>query len=179
MSIAGQSITVWLTGLPSAGKTTLAKLLSERLEEEGIDHHLLDGDEVRTHLCNDLGFSRKDRDENVRRVGFVANLLSLHGTLTICPVISPYREARDQVRELHDGRFVEVYVATPVEVCEERDVKGLYAKARSGEISQMTGIDDPYEPPLDPDVVVPTHELSREESVELIWDAIKSRLSPL
>ncbi|MEA3078171.1 MAG: adenylylsulfate kinase [Actinomycetota bacterium] len=166
--------TVWLTGLPSAGKTTIARSLEKRLLDEGRKVEVLDGDVVRTHLTKGLGFSRDDRDENVRRIGFVANLLSRNGVTVLCSVISPYRNVRDELRELHDGRFVEVYVSTPVEVCSQRDVKGLYAKQRSGEISGLTGVDDPYEPPLAPEVVVPTQELSLEEATELVWRALPS-----
>jgi len=167
-----QGRTVWLTGLPSAGKTTIARALEKRLLDEGRRVEVLDGDVVRTHLTKGLGFSREDRDENVRRIGFVANLLSRNGVTVLCSVISPYRAVRDEVRELHDGRFVEVHVSTPVEVCSERDVKGLYAKQRTGEIRGLTGVDDPYEPPLDPEVVVPTERLSVDEAAELVWQAI-------
>ena len=164
--------TVWFTGLPSAGKSTIARALEKRLLDEGRLVEVLDGDVVRAHLTRDLGFSKDDRDENVRRIGFVANLLSRNGVTVLCPVIAPYRAVRDEVRELHENRFVEVYVSTPVDVCSERDVKGLYAKQRAGELSGLTGVDDPYEPPLAPEVVIPTHELSLDESVELVWAAL-------
>jgi adenylylsulfate kinase len=164
--------TVWLTGLPSAGKTTIARALEKRLLDEGRKVEVLDGDVVRTHLNKGLGFSREDRDENVRRIGFVANLLSRNDVTAICSVISPYRSVRDELRELHSGRFVEVYVSTPLEVCSERDVKGLYAKQRAGEITGLTGVDDPYEPPLAAEVVVPTHELTLDQAVERVWQAI-------
>jgi adenylylsulfate kinase len=162
--------TVWLTGLPSAGKTTIARALEKRLlaDDPSRRVEVLDGDVVRTHLTKGLGFSREDRDENVRRIGFVANLLSRNGVTVLCSVISPYREVRDELRELHEGRFVEVHVSTPVEVCSERDVKGLYAKQRAGEITGLTGVDDPYEPPLDPEVTIPTQELTVDEAVERI-----------
>ena len=166
--------TVWLTGLPSAGKSTIARALEKRLLDEGRKVEVLDGDVVRTHLTKDLGFSREDRRENVLRIGFVANLLSRNGVVVLCPVIAPYRSDRDDVRALHDegSRFVEIYVSTPVDVCSERDVKGLYAKQKAGELSGLTGVDDPYEPPADPEVTIPTHELSLDESVELVWRAI-------
>jgi adenylylsulfate kinase len=164
--------TIWLTGLPSAGKSTIARALEKRLLDEGRKVEVLDGDVVRTHLTKDLGFSREDRRENVLRIGFVANLLSRNGVVVLCPVIAPYREDRDEVRALHESRFVEVYVSTPVDVCSERDVKGLYAKQRSGELSGLTGVDDPYEAPRAPEVTIPTHELSLEESVERVWRAI-------
>jgi len=135
---------------------------------------VLDGDVVRTHLTKGLGFSKEDRDENIRRIGFVADLLSRNGVIVICSAISPYRAVRDEVRQLHDGRFVEVYVSTPVDVCAQRDVKGLYAKQRAGEMKGLTGVDDPYEPPLAPEVVVPTHTQTLEESVETVWRALHS-----
>jgi adenylylsulfate kinase len=166
-------VTVWLTGLPSAGKSTIARALEKRLLDEGKRVEVLDGDVVRTHLTRDLGFSREDRDENVRRIGFVAHLLSRNGVIVLCPVIAPYRAARDEVRALHEnGRFIEVHVATPVDVCSERDVKGLYAEQRAGNISGLTGVDDPYEPPVNPEVVVHTQDQSLEESVETVWRAL-------
>jgi len=168
-----EGLTVWLTGLPSAGKTTLARALEKRLMDAGYRVEVLDGDLVRAHLTADLAFSREDRDENVRRIGFVAHLLSRNGVVVLCSVISPYRAARDQVRELHAGRFVEVYVSAPVEVCAQRDVKGLYARQRSGEITGLTGMDDPYEPPLAAEVVVATHAQGVAESVDAIWEALQ------
>ena len=168
-----EGITVWLTGLPSAGKTTIARAVEKRLLDEGRRVEVLDGDVVRTHLTKGLGFTREDRDENVRRIGFVAHLLARNGVTVLCSVISPYRAVRDELRELHAGQFVEVYVSTPVDVCAERDVKGLYARQRAGEITGLTGVDDPYEPPLTPEVTVPTHELSLDQSVELVLEAIK------
>lgn len=167
--------TVWLTGLPSAGKSTIARALEKRLLDEGRPVEVLDGDVVRTHLTRDLGFSREHRRENVLRIGFVAHLLARNGVTVLCPVIAPYRADRSEVRELHErdgARFVEVYVSTPVDVCSDRDVKGLYAKQKAGELSGLTGVDDPYEPPTNPEVTIPTHELSLDESVELVWKAI-------
>ncbi|MGQ0743916.1 MAG: adenylyl-sulfate kinase [Acidimicrobiales bacterium] len=176
VSVAG--VTVWLTGLPSAGKTTVGRALAARLVAEGQRVEVLDGDAVREHLTADLGFSRADRDTNVRRIGFVAHLLSRHGVTVICSVISPYRHARDQLRALHDGRFFEVHVAAPVEVCSERDVKGLYARQAAGEISGLTGVDDPYEAPLAPELVLPTHTQTLEESVDQLMAALTSRSTP-
>ena len=167
-------VTVWFTGLPSAGKSTIARALEKKLIDEGLRVEVLDGDVVRTHLTKDLGFSREDREENVRRIGFVADLLSRNGVVVLCPVIAPYRSVRDEVREMHGDRFVEVYVSTPLDECAERDVKGLYAKQKAGELSGLTGVDDPYEPPLHPEVVVPTHEQSLDESVETVWRALLS-----
>jgi adenylylsulfate kinase len=165
--------TVWFTGLPSAGKTTLAHALAKRLADAGYDRvEVLDGDVCREHLTKGLGFSREDRAENVRRIGWVASLLARNGVIVLASVISPYRDDRDAVREMHAGRFVEVHVATPVDVCASRDVKGLYAKQRAGELSGLTGVDDPYEPPLQPEVVVRTQEQSVEESVEQVWRAL-------
>jgi adenylylsulfate kinase len=166
-------VTVWFTGLPSAGKTTLAHGLAKRLAEAGYERvEVLDGDVAREHLTKGLGFSREDRAENVRRIGWVASLLARNRVIVVASVISPYRDDRDAVREMHAGRFVEVHVATPVEVCAERDVKGLYAKQRAGELRGLTGVDDPYEPPLHAEVVVTTHEQSVDESVEQVWRAL-------
>ena len=173
---SGDGLTIWLTGLPSAGKTTLALGLADRLARAGHRVEVLDGDVVRRHLTRDLGYSRHDRAENVRRVGFVAHLLSRNGVVVVCALISPYREEREEVRALHGGRFCEVHVAAPVEVCAERDVKGLYARQRAGELSGLTGVDDPYEQPLHPDVVVPTHLQSVEESLDAIWAVIEGRI---
>lgn len=168
----GDGLTVWLTGLPSAGKTTIATKLAERLVEDGYRVEVLDGDVFRRSLCADLGYTAADRNENVRRVGFVAHLLSRNGIVAVCALISPYRAARDDVRALHEGRFFEVHVATPQQVCAERDVKGLYARRREGTISGLTGVDDPYEAPLHPDLVVPTQDQTVEESVEAVWKAL-------
>ena len=166
-------VTIWFTGLPSSGKTTLAHALAKRLADEGYDRvEVLDGDLAREHLTKGLGFSREDRAENVRRIGWVASLLARNGVVVLASVISPYRDDRDAVREMHGDRFVEVHVATPLEVCAERDVKGLYAKQRAGELTGLTGVDDPYEAPLRPEVVVPTHQQSVDESVELLWRSL-------
>ncbi len=170
-----QGLTIWLTGLPSSGKTTIAAALHARVREAGLRAELLDGDIVRTHLTRDLTFSREDRIENIRRVGFVAHLLSRNGVVTVCSLISPYRQARDEVRALHGPRFFEVYVSTPSAVCATRDVKGLYAKQRAGELSGLTGVDDPYEPPLSPEWVIPAHLQSVEESVDDLWQALVGR----
>jgi len=168
-------VTVWFTGLLSSGKTTLARALAARLRLERVNVEVLDGDAVRASLSCDLGFSRPDRDENVRRVGYVANLLSRNGVVVLCALVSPYRAARDEVRAAHAGRFFEVYVATPLAVCWERDVKGLYARHQAGTLTGLTGADDPYEPPLAAEVVVPAHEQAPEESVELVWGKLTNR----
>lgn len=164
-----EGATLWFTGLPSAGKTTVARAVAERLRAEGHRVELLDGDVAREHLTKGLGFSKEDRIENIRRIGWVAELLSRNGVVVCASVISPYREVRDELRKAHDGRFVEIYVSTPVEVCAERDVKGLYAKQAAGEISGLTGVDDVYEEPLTPEIVLPTQEQSLDESVEQVW----------
>ena len=169
-----QGLTVWLTGLPSAGKTTIAHALEKRLLAAGHRVEVLDGDVARTHLTRGLGFSREDREENVRRIGYVAHLLSRNGVVAVASVISPYRNVRAELRELHAGRFFEIHVATPVEVCAERDVKGLYARQRAGEITGLTGVDDPYEPPLHPDAVLHTETQTVEQSVEILWQALHS-----
>lgn len=167
-------LTVWLTGLPSAGKTTVGRALAQRLRADGHRVEILDGDLVREHLTADLGFSRADRDENVRRIGFVAHLLSRNGVVAVCSVISPFRAARDELRALHEGRFFEVHVAAPIDVCAERDVKGLYAKQRSGAISGLTGVDDPYEAPLAPELILPTHSQSLDQSVAMLVAALNA-----
>ncbi|MGI8458827.1 MAG: adenylyl-sulfate kinase [Propionibacteriaceae bacterium] len=162
--------TLWFTGLPSAGKSTIARALATELSAAGARVQVLDGDEVRPHLSAGLGFSRADRDVNVSRIGWVARLLSTHGVLTLVPVIAPYAAARDEVRaahQAHDVPFAEVYVSTALEVAESRDVKGLYAKARRGEVSGMTGVDDPYEPPGSAELVIDTHQVSLEHAVAL------------
>jgi len=165
-------LTIWLTGLPSAGKTTLATGLALRLADSGFPVEVLDGDAVRKVLGPELGYGRDDRDANVRRVGYVAELLSRHGVVVICALVSPFRSTRDEVRAAHEGRFFEVLVAAPVSVCAERDVKGLYACQSAGNMSGLSGVDDPYEAPLHPDLVVPTHTQSVAESIQALWEAL-------
>jgi adenylylsulfate kinase len=153
-----QGVTVWFTGLPSAGKTTIAGLVGGRLAERGRPVEVLDGDEVRTQLSRGLGFSKADRDENIRRIGYVARLLTGHGVTVLVSAISPYRAVRDEVRTSISrvGGFVEVHVAADLATCRARDVKGLYAKQARGELRGLTGVDDPYEPPLHPELVLAT-----------------------
>ncbi len=150
-----EGFTLWFTGLSGAGKSTLAGLVAAELRRRGQRVEILDGDEVREHLSRGLGFSKADRDTNIRRIGYVAKLLSRNGTVAITAAISPYRETRDEVRR-QVQRFVEVYVSTPVEECASRDVKGLYARALAGEVPHFTGVSDPYEPPANPEVTVST-----------------------
>jgi len=162
--------TLWFTGLPSAGKSTVAHALARRLEAEGRRVQVLDGDEVRPHLSAGLGFTRADRDINVTRIGWVARLLAAHGVVVLVPVIAPYAAARQAVRADHAAAgvpFAEVFVSTPLAVAENRDVKGLYAKARNGQISGMTGVDDPYEEPRSAELVLDTSEVDLDTSVEL------------
>ncbi len=159
-----KGLILWLTGLSGSGKTTIARGVERELRERGCLVETLDGDVVRTNLSKGLGFSREDRDINIRRIGFVANLLSRNGVVAIVAAISPYRATRDELRQTNEN-FIEVYINAPLEICEERDVKGLYAMARSGEIRAFTGIDDPYEEPLNPDIVCYTLEESIKESI--------------
>lgn len=159
-----KGVTIWLTGLSGAGKTTIAVPLTEELLSRGLRAERLDGDVVRKSLTRDLGFSKEDRDMNIERVTFVAKLLTRNGVIVPCAFISPYRAERARARE-EIGEFIEVYVECPVEVCADRDVKGLYAKAYAGEIPNFTGVSDPYEPPENPEIVVHTANETVEESV--------------
>ena len=178
-----QGFVLWLTGLSGAGKTTLASRLAPELRARGLRVEVLDGDEVRTNLSKGLGFSREDRDTNIRRIGFVARLLARNGVGVITAAISPYAGVREEVRravEDEGAGFVEVYVECPVEVLAERDVKGLYRKALAGEIKEFTGVSDPYEAPPAPEVVVRTHEETVETSAAGILSELETRgLVPL
>ena len=158
---------LWFTGLSGSGKTTINKALEPELKARGCKVEILDGDVVRTNLSKGLGFSQEDRDTNIRRIGFVAHLLSRNGVAVMTAAISPYRAIRDEIRAM-EPNFVEVYITAPLEVCEGRDVKGLYAKARAGEIKGFTGIDDPYEEPLNPEIICYTERESVEESVKKV-----------
>lgn len=163
---------LWFTGLSGSGKTTISKALEPELKARGCKVEILDGDVVRTHLSKGLGFSKEDRDTNILRIGFVANLLSRNGVVAITAAISPYQAIRDKVRAM-GPYFVEVYVKAPLEVCEARDVKGLYAKARAGEIKGFTGIDDPYEEPPNPEIICYTDGESVAESVTKILSKLE------
>lgn len=167
-----KGFTVWLTGLPSSGKSTLAGLLAAELQGRGLPVVNLDGDEVRMRLSKGLGFSKEDRDENIRRISYVARVASDMGGVAITSAISPYREIRDEARA-EITNFVEVFVSCPVEVCIQRDVKGLYKKALAGEIKGFTGIDDPYEEPLQPELVVHTDQETEQESIGRILDTLE------
>ena len=162
-----KGFTLWFTGLSGAGKTTLARLVEVELKARGHKVEVLDGDIIRTNLSKGLGFSKEDRDTNIRRIGFVCNLLTRNDVVAIAAAISPYRDIRDEVRR-DIGAFIEVYVRCPIEVLAERDVKGLYKKALAGEIKNFTGVDDPYEAPLAAEVIVDTDEESPEKSAARI-----------
>jgi adenylylsulfate kinase len=162
---------IWFTGLSGSGKTTIAHKVEEILEDAGVPIEILDGDVVRENLSKGLGFSKEDRDTNIRRIAFVAHLLQRNGTFVITAAISPYRDIRDEARAMIKD-FVEVYADAPLDVCEERDPKGLYKKARAGEIKGFTGIDDPYEAPENPEVVCNTGDESVEESAQKVIDKL-------
>ncbi len=168
-----RGVTLWFTGLSGAGKTTISSSVEKKLRALGYKVEVLDGDVVRQNLTKGLGFSKEDREENIRRIGFVAELLTRNQIIVIVSVISPYREIRLEMRHRIDN-FIEVYVNAPIEVCELRDVKGLYKKARSGEIKNFTGIDDPYEPPLNPEVECRTDIETLDESVAKVLALLAS-----
>ena len=164
---------IWLTGLSGAGKSSIAMALERRLFDAGKNVYVLDGDIVRGGLCADLGFSPEDRAENIRRIGEVARIMADAGLLVIVAFISPFRADRDRVRAgMPEGRFTEVHVSTPLEICEQRDTKGLYAKARAGELTDFTGISSPYEPPPSPEVTLPTEQLTVDDCVDRISAAL-------
>jgi adenylyl-sulfate kinase len=169
-----QGLTLWFTGLSGSGKTTASHLLAQRLRSTGARVEVLDGDVVRTHLSKGLGFSKEDREENIRRIGFVCELLSRNGVIAIAAAISPYRAMRDQVRTKIPN-FIEVYMDCPVDVLVQRDAKGLYKKALAGEISNFTGISDPYEPPLHPEVTIYSGYETVEQGVERIWTTLRTQ----
>ncbi len=170
-----KGFTLWFTGLSGAGKTTISTMVAEELQARGSRLEILDGDVVRENLSRGLGFSKEDRDTNIRRIAFVADLLSRNGVPVITAAISPYREIRAEARELMGERFIEVFVKASVDICIERDPKGLYEKALKGEIKEFTGVSDPYEEPLDPEVTLETENESPEESAgkkesNILWE---------
>ncbi|ADG76479.1 adenylylsulfate kinase [Cellulomonas flavigena DSM 20109] len=171
-------MTLWLTGLPSTGKSTIAADVADRLRRDGARVTVLDGDEIRAELTPDLGYSRADRDENVRRIGFVARLLAAQGVVVLAPVVAPFAAGRASVRAAHDRdgtSFYEAYVATPLAECARRDVKGLYADQRAGRLRGLTGVDDPYEVPAAPDLVVPAGAQRPGESAALVHEFVRAR----
>lgn len=172
---ATEGMTVWLTGLPSAGKTTIGLQVTERLRAAGLNVEFLDGDVIRKHLFRELGYTKHDRDENVLRLAFLAQLLSRNGVIVLVAAIAPYRAIRAQIRE-SSGNFVEVYVNAVPSVCEQRDVKGLYRKARQGELVGFTGVDDPYEPPLQPEVECRTDQETIDQSTAKVLGYVLGRL---
>jgi sulfate adenylyltransferase len=170
-----QGLCLWFTGLSGSGKSTTAEILTSLLLERGRQLTLLDGDVVRTHLSKGLGFSREDRDTNILRIGFVAGEIARQGGIVIAAAISPYRSTRNEVRKMvGEERFIEIFVDTPIEICEERDVKGLYARARRGQIKGFTGVDDPYEVPVDPEITLNTVDFSSEVNARRIIDYLEA-----
>ena len=164
-------VTIWFTGLPCSGKSTVAEFLLNKFRTSGYNVELLDGDVVRTNLTKGLGFSKEDRDTNIRRIGFVAELLTRNGVIVMTAAISPYRAIRDEIRSKITN-FLEVYVCCPLEVCIERDVKGMYKKALAGQMADFTGVSAPYEEPLDPELVLHTNEETLEESANKVWERL-------
>jgi adenylylsulfate kinase len=176
--IAARGVTLWFTGLPCSGKSTVAQLVEQQLRARSYPVEVLDGDLVRQNLTKGLGFSKADRDENIRRIGFVCHLLTRNGVIAISAAISPYRAVRDEVRRLI-GSFLEIYVQCPLELCQQRDVKGMYKKARAGELQSFTGVSDPYEEPLNPDLILHTDRETVEDSAARVLDRmVKSGYLP-
>lgn len=178
-NLGQRGCTVWFTGLSGSGKSTVAVAVEHALHQQGRHVYRLDGDNVRYGLCNNLGFSPEDRDENIRRIGEVAKLFADAGLITLCSFVSPYRDARDKVRKLHEDAglaFFEAFVDIPIEVAQQRDPKGLYKKAAAGEIKDMTGLSEksPFEAPLNPEIRLPTHEQSVEKSAGDVIEKLKS-----
>lgn len=175
-----QPMVVFFTGLPGSGKTTLSLLLSDAIKSQGMSVTLIDGDVLRGMLSSDLGFSKKDRELNLQRAAFVCGEVMVHGGVAICAMIAPYQAARQQAREYIEskgGRFIEVYLSTPLSICESRDPKGMYARARQGEITGFTGIDSPFEVPVSPDIVMDTSAQSEQMSLKVLQGALSDILS--
>jgi adenylyl-sulfate kinase len=171
-SVRRNAWTIWFTGLSGSGKSTLANALAAHLDQLALPHHVIDGDEIRRELCRDLGFSKEDRDENVRRIGYIAQLLNRHGVITIVAAISPYRDARNTVRRKCPC-FIEVHVDCPIAALAKRDVKGLYKRALAGEIAGFTGISDPYETPAKPEIHIDSEKQSKEESICFLISSLR------
>ncbi len=172
MAKKSKGFTLWFTGLPCSGKSTLAELLKPELERRGRTVDILDGDVVRTHLTKGLGYSKEDRDENIRRIGFVCKLISRHGGIAIAAAISPYRAIRDEVRGTMEN-FIEIYVDTPLELCQQRDVKGMYKKALAGEMKDFTGVSAPYEAPANPEITIHTQQEAPADSAARILHTLE------
>jgi adenylylsulfate kinase len=168
---------LWFTGLSGSGKSTVASAVERELHQQGIRTFILDGDNVRTGLNSDLGFSAASREENIRRIAHVSALMKDAGLVVLSAFVSPYQKDRDFVRKCAQDDFSEIFISTPLEVCEQRDVKGLYAKARAGEISNFTGITAPFEEPINPELDVPTHEMSIEEATAMVVDYINTKIA--
>ena len=168
---------LWFTGLSGSGKSTVASSVERELHQQGIRTFILDGDNVRTGLNSDLDFSAASREENIRRIAHASALMKDAGLIVLSAFVSPYQKDRDFVRECAQGDFSEIFISTPIEVCEQRDVKGLYAKARAGQISNFTGISAPFEEPTDPELDVPTHELSIEQATAMVVDYINPKIA--
>ena len=172
-----KGLVLWFTGLSGSGKSTVASAVERELHQQGIRTFILDGDNVRTGLNSDLDFSAASREENIRRVAHVSALMKDAGLVVLSAFVSPYQKDRDFVRESAQGDFSEIFISTPLEVCEQRDVKGLYAKARAGEISNFTGISAPFEEPTNPELDVPTHQMSIEEAAAMVVDYINTKIA--
>ena len=168
---------LWFTGLSGSGKSTVASAVERELHQQGIRTFILDGDNIRTGLNSDLDFSAASREENIRRIAHVSALMKDAGLVVLSAFVSPYQKDRDFVRECTQGHFSEIFISTPLEVCEQRDVKGLYAKARAGEISNFTGISAPFEEPTSPELNVPTHQMSIEEATAMVVDYINTKIA--
>jgi adenylylsulfate kinase len=175
MTNSGQGCVVWLTGLPGSGKTTLAKIIETQINALGLRSEVLDGDEVRKNLSPELGFSKQDRETHARRVVYISKLLSKNGIITLVALISPYRMFRNHARETIGTGFIEIWVKASSETCRMRDPKGLYKKATEGKVSNLTGVQDPYEPPLNPELIIETETETREQSADKIMNYLKKR----